>query len=321
MPIVIFVARRLAAGLVLLLVLSLLIFALLSASPGSPIQSLLGSRTPTPGLIAELTARYHLDEPFLVQYGEWLRGVVHLDFGRSISIQTNAPVSSIMAGRSVLSGELALYAMVLVLLVGVPMGMASGLKRGTPVDRGVSLLATFGISAPAVVLSIALLYVFGLMLGWFPVYGIGSGAAGRLSHLTLPAVALASFLSAIVIRQTRAATLGVTQQDYMTFARLRGLSARRILFRYALRNASLPVITSVGMLLIAALSAAVFVEQVFSLPGIASLLYEAVIQKDVPLVQGLALVTGAFVILVNMLVDLLGLALDPRTRTAAPGGN
>ena len=319
MTVVLFIAKRLAAMVLLLGVLSFLVFELLALSPGTPVQTLVGSRRPTPELVAALTAKYHLDDPFFVQYWHWLTGIARLDFGRSISIQTDTPVLHIIGDRMALSSQLAAYTLVLVLLVGIPLGTLAGIRRGRGVDRGISFLATFGISAPAFVLSTALLYVFGVGLTWFPVYGIGSGVAQRITHLTLPAVALATFLSAIVIRQTRAATLTVTQQDYITFARIRGLNPARILVRYALRNSALPVVTSAGILLITALSAGVFVEAVFSLPGVGSLLLQAVTNKDIPLVQGLAMLLGVIVVMVNLLVDLLSLALDPRTRFAARG--
>lgn len=320
MTIAVFIAKRLVGMVVLLLILSFLVYGLLIISPGSPIQTLMGTRPPTQELIDAINAKYHLNDPFLVQYWHWLSNVVRLDFGRSISVQTDASVGGLITDRMTLSVQLAVYALVLVILIGVPLGMAAGIRRGRPTDRVVSFLATFGISAPAFVMSIALLYVFGVALGWFPVYGIGTGVADRITHLTLPAVALATFLSAVVIRQTRAATLTVMQQDYITFARIRGLSWGRIMLRYALRNSSLPVVTSAGILLIVALSAGVFVEQVFSLPGVGSLLLQAVNNKDVTVVQGVAMLLGVFVVVVNLLVDLLALVLDPRTRYAAARG-
>ncbi|MEU6785344.1 ABC transporter permease [Nonomuraea angiospora] len=320
MTIILFLAKRLGAMLLLLLVLSFLVFGLLAASPGSPVQTLLGSRPPTPEVLAALQAKYHLDEPFLLQYWSWLGDALRLDFRQSISIQTDQDVLLLMGDRAAITLQLAFYAVVLVVGFGIPLGMAAGMRRGRPTDRAVSFLATFAISAPPVVLSIALLYVFGVALGWFPVYGIGEGFSERVAHLTLPALALAGFLSAVVIRQTRAATLTVMQQDYITFARIRGLSPARVLIRYALRNSALPVVTSTGMLVITAVSAGVFVEQVFSLPGIGTLLLQAVVNKDIPVVQGLAVLLGALVVLVNLVVDLLSLALDPRTRTIAKAG-
>lgn len=197
---------------------------------------------------------------------------------------------------------------------------AARLRCGGTTDRTVSLLATVGLGAPVYALSVVLLHVFGVSLGWFPVYGAGGGGfADRVTHLTLPAVAPATVLSAVVIRQTRAATLTVMRQDYITFARLRGLSPARVLIRYVLRNSAPPVVTSAGLLLMAPLSAGVFIGQVFSLPGAGSLLLAAVTSEDVPVVQGITLLLGALVVVINLLVDLLGFLLDPRVRLHAAG--
>ncbi|MPY55654.1 ABC transporter permease [Streptomyces spongiae] len=315
-----FVLRRLGAGILLLLTLSFLVFCLLALSPGTPLQALLGTRPASPELVDSLNARYHLNDPFLVQYGRWLAGVCALDFGQSISVQSDAPVGQILSERMALTLQLGGYALVLILLVGIPLGMLAGIRRGRRTDRAISAGATVAISAPAFVLAIVLLYVFGVALKWFPVYGTGTGFAERVSHLTLPAVALATVLSGILVRQTRAAMLTAMSQDYITFARLRGLSPGRVLVRYALRNAALPVVTSLGLILVAALTSTLFIEQVFSLPGIGTLLLAAVTNNDVPVVQGAVLVLGASVILTNLAVDLLGLALDPRTRFAVKDG-
>jgi len=314
-----FILRRLGAGILLLLVLSFVVFALLAISPGSPIQTLIGTRPATPALINSLEAQYHLRSPFLVQYWYWLSDAVRLNFGESISVQTDSPVRTIIGQHMGISLELAIYAFVLVLIFGIPLGMAAGIRRGRLTDRVVSLTSTIAISAPAFVMSILLLYIFGVALGWFPVYGVGTGFVQRVEHLTLPAVALAAFLAAIVIRQTRAATLDVMHQDYIAFARIRGLSPWRVLLRYALRNSCLPVVTSAGLLLIIALSAAVIVEQVFSLPGVGSLLLTAVTDKDIPVVQGIAMALGAAVVVINLAVDLSALVLDPRTRVTVKG--
>jgi len=151
-------------------------------------------------------------------------------------------------------------------------------------------------------------------LGWFPVFGAGEGFIGRVHHLTLPAVALALALGALVVRQTRAAALDVMHEDYVTFARARGLSRSRLLGAYALRNVSLPIVTSAGFILVLALSGAVLVESVFSLPGVGSLMVESVTTKDVPVVQGVALMLAFYVIVINVLIDLSVMVIDPRTR-------
>lgn len=315
-----FVLRRFGTGLVLLLVLSFLVFCLLTLSPGTPLQALLGTRTASPELIESLNARYHLNDPFLVQYGRWLADIGTLNFGESISVQSDTPVSAILAERMTLTLQLAGYALLLVVAVGLPLGVVAGLRRGRRTDRAISLGATVAISAPAFVSAIILLYVFGVALKWFPVYGTGTGFAQRIAHLTLPAVTLATVLSAVLIRQTRAAMLTVMAQDYVAFARLRGLSPVRVLVRYGLRNAALPIVTILGLLVVSALSSTLFIEQVFSLPGLGTLLLAAVTNTDVPVVQATVLVFGGGVILINLAVDLLGLAIDPRTRFAVKGG-
>ncbi len=314
MRITLFLLRRLAGGLALLVVLSMLVFGLLYLSPGSTLQVLMGSRPPSPALVRALNAKYHLNEPVVLQYWHWLEGAVHFNFGVSISVETGEPVTTLILDRVGLSAELALYALIIVVLVGIPLGMLAGTRRGRATDRGISLVSTAAVSAPAYVTSILGLYVFGVALGWFPVYGLGTGFAGRLWHLTLPALTLAALLGAIVVRQTRAAVLDVVSQDYITFARLRGLRRGRILLKYTLRNAAVPVLTSAGILLIIAITAGLFIEQVFSLPGAGTLLLTAVTDKDIPTVQGLAMALGILVVVVNLLVDVGVLILDPRTR-------
>ncbi|MBB5958644.1 peptide/nickel transport system permease protein [Saccharothrix tamanrassetensis] len=309
-----FLGKRVLAAAVTLLVTSFLVFSLLAASPGSPEQTLLGARQPTPELIAALRAQHRLDDPFPVRYWHWLSGVLELDFGRSV--RSSREVVDILAERLDVTLWLGLYAFVLVLLVAVPAGLSAGIRRDTAWDRGVTVTALLGVSAPPFAVGLMLLSVFGVGLGWFPVFGAGSGFADRISHLTLPAVALAVAGVAIVARQTRAATMDVTAKDFITFAEARGLPRRVVLGRYALRNSALPVITSAGLVLAYSLTGAVLVESTFALPGLGSLLVESVSTKDIPVVQGLALLTAALVIGVNLIVDLCYLGLDPRVRHA-----
>ena len=162
-----------------------------------------------------------------------------------------------------------------------------------------------GFAAPGFAVGIVLLYVFGVALGWFPVYGAGNGFLGRIYHLTLPAVAFSIFLTAIVGRQTRAATLDVMERDYIAFARARGLSEHRILTRYALRNVAVPVVNAIGVVVIVAVSGALFIEEVFSLQGDGYLMYQSVTSRDIPVVQGLAILVAVLVVIVNLGVDAL----------------
>jgi len=309
-----FLAKRLLAAAVMLVVVSFLVFTLLAISPGSIETTLLGLRPATPETVAAVRAEHHLDQPFLAQYWYWVSDAAQLDLGRSAT--SGQTVTELLRERLPLSVELAGYALLLVLLVGIPLGLLAGIRHGGAVDRAVTAFTVLGMSAPAFAVGLLLLYVFGVELEWFPVFGPGEGWIERVHHLTLPAIALAIGLAALVVRQTRAAAFDVMQQDYVTFARARGLGRGRILSAYALRNIALPIVTSAGLVLIIALSGAVLVETVFALPGMGSLVVESVATKDLPVVQGLSLFAAVYVIGVNIVIDLAAMIIDPRTRYA-----
>jgi peptide/nickel transport system permease protein len=310
--VLLYVVKRFLVAFGLLIVVSFLVFALLAMSPGSMETTLLGARPATPETVEAIRDEYHLDEPFLTQYWFWGRDAAQLNLGRSIT--SGDTVTHVVQERLPVSLALAGYTLLIVLVVGVPLGLLAGIRHGTRLDRAVTTLTVVGMSAPAFAVGLLLLYVFGVELGWFPVFGAGDGFVDRIHHLTLPAIALALALGALVVRQTRAAALDVMHEDYVTFARARGLSRSRLLGAYALRNVSLPIVTSAGFILILALSGAVLVETVFSLPGVGSLIVESVTTKDVPVVQGVALMLAFYVIVINVLIDLSVMVIDPRTR-------
>jgi peptide/nickel transport system permease protein len=310
-----FIAKRLAFAVFAMVFISFLIFGLLFVSPGSPEQVLLGASNPTPATIAAVRAKYHLGDPFLSQYWRWLRGACHGDLGRSI--QTTQTVTSTIRGALPITSTLAVMALAIVLAVGIPLGLVSGVRNGSFIDRLITVTSTIAVSAPVFAVGIILLYVFGVGLRWFPVYGAGAGVFDRVYHLLLPAITLATGMVALIARQTRASALNVDSQDYLAFARARGLPARTIWIRYIFRNSALPVVTSAGIVLAYTLTGAVLVEQTFSLPGIGSLIVNAVNNKDIPVVQGVALLAAAVVVVVNLVVDLCCLLLDPRVRKAA----
>jgi peptide/nickel transport system permease protein len=194
--------------------------------------------------LAAIRERYHLNDPFIVQYGKWLWQVVQGDLGRSI--QGSQLVTSAIRQRLGLTIFLGLMSSFLVLFFGILLGMLAGFRRGTRLDRGVVMFGVFGISSPAFVTGILLLYLFGVVIGWFPIFGAGRGFLDRFWHLTLPAVALALSIMAIVVKITRAAVIQELDKDYVVFARARGLSPLRIVFAYVLRNALIPVVTAAG---------------------------------------------------------------------------
>jgi peptide/nickel transport system permease protein len=310
--IALWVARRLAMVALQLAAVSIVIFGVLILIPGKPEEILLGPNPSSPSALGAIRSKYHLDEPLPAQYWYWLTHAVHFDFGRSI--QTNETVTSLIGQRVPVTFLLAAYAITLVILVAVPMGLAAGVKEGTIVDRSITVITTAGISAPAFAVGMAAMYVFGVLLAWFPVYGFGTGFGGRLWHLTLPASALALTVIAYIARQTRASAAAVNEQDFMTFARARGIALRHIWIRYLLRNSSLPVATSIGLVLIYFLTGTIIIEHTFALQGIGTLVLTSISTKDVPVVQGVGILVALLVLGANLVADLCYAGLDPRLR-------
>jgi peptide/nickel transport system permease protein len=305
--------RRLAALVVVLVLVSLGIFSLLYLAPGNIVQTLIGDQPATPQLIATLRHQYHLDQPFLAQFWFWFEHAIQLDFGHSAT--TGLPVGQTISERLGVSFFLGIYAFIIICAVGVPLGVAAALWKRSAADRGAVGLSVLGVSTPAFVTGILLLYFLAVKIQWFPAFGGGSGGfTSRVSHLTLPAITLALGNTAIVVKLTRVGMLEALDQDYVAFARARGLPRRRVITSYALRNALIPVVTASGLMLGYLLTAAVLVDVTFSIPGLGSLLVNSVSNKDVPTIQGIALVVAIIVVLMNLFVDLLYLLIDPRIR-------
>lgn len=312
-----FLGLRILALIGVMLGMSLLVFCLLYLAPGSAIDVLLGSRPRDPALVASLTQQYGLNDPFWVQYLRWLGKAVRLDFGDSIANQ--APVTTVIGRGLAVTVPLGLMAFVFTMVSGVALGVLAALRKQRLLDRGVVAVSIIGISAPAFATGLFLLYLFGVVLGWFPVFGTGTGFGDRLYHLVLPAVALALTGTAFVVKLTRTAMISALGQDYVVFARARGKS-RTAVIGEALRNALVPVVTSGGIVLGGLLTGTVVIEVTFSLPGLGQLLVDSVTAKDIPVVQALAVLSGGIIVLANLLADLLYLIVDPRMRSTAKGG-
>jgi len=308
----VYVARRLVVLVVLLIVLSFGVFSLLYLAPGSPVDVLLGSAPRSPETVSLLESKYHLDQPFLTQYWLWAREAFQLDFGDSI--QTSLPVKDEITARLPTSLLLGAYALALTMVSGVGLGVIAGLRRSSFIDRAVVGSAIVGLSAPTFVVGVLLLWVFAVQLGWFPVFGAGTGFVDQMWHLTLPAVALALGASAYVVKHTRAAVGAVADRDYVEFARARGLSAQRTLVMYVLRNALIPVITISGLAFAFLVTGAVLVEDTFSIPGIGQLLVQSASARDLPMLQGVVMVTATVIVLANLCADVAYAVSDPRVR-------
>lgn len=309
-----FTAGRLLGTVALLLALSFIVFALLHLTPGDPALNLLGPRASSPEALAEVRDQYNLDEPFITQYLLWLSDVVRGDLGQSI--RSDQPVTSLLASRVLLTMQLAVFAFVLTLLVAVPLGILSAWRAGGALDRGTSTTAIIGVGAPSYAVGLLLLYVFGVRLGVFPVYGSGDGGLDTWWHLFLPAVTLAFGVGALVFKLTRTAVRAELDQDYVTFARSRGLSSQQIR-TLVLRNAMLPIVTSLGLVFAFLFGGTILVEVTFALQGIGSMLAGSVTFKDVPVVQAITLLTAAVIALTALAVDLIAFAADPRVRRRA----
>lgn len=311
---ILFLVRRAIALVAILLVLSILVFSLLSLVPGSEIQTLLGTHPATPSAVQALRREYHLNASFIHQYLAWLGNAVQLNFGRSVVEQE--PVRTLLAQRIGLSIELVVLGFAVALVFGVGLGTAAALKQGRWLDRAIVALSLGGFSMPAFVTGLLLIYVFAVTLPILPAFGGGTGGADRLSHLLLPAIALAFGEMALLVRVTRAAMIGQLRGDHVTFALARGVPESRTILTYGLRNALIPIVTVAGLLLSYLLTAAVLVESTFSIPGLGSLLVDSILQKDIPVVQALALLLAITIVSVNLGADILIRIIDPRVRLA-----
>jgi len=301
-----FRGRRLVLTIPVLLGVATLVFSLIHLIPGDPAQSMLGESA-APSDVEDLRHRLGLDEPLIVQYGAFLKGLVTGSLG--VSLRTGEPVASQIAERLPATFELALAAMIVAIVISIPLGVAAAVFRGTAVDHTAMTLALAGISIPNFWLGPLLAIIFGVELGWLPVSG-----RGGLDHLVLPAVSLGAALAAILARMTRATVLEELREQYVLAARARGASRIRAVFRHAFRNSLIPVITLVGLQFGAVLTGAVITETIFSWPGIGRLLIQSIGFRDYPLVQGCILLIAVTYVGVNLLTDLVYGYLDPRIR-------
>ncbi|MEL0342407.1 MAG: ABC transporter permease [Deltaproteobacteria bacterium] len=314
-----FMFRRLTALMVTLLVASLLIFLLLEILPGDPAAVILGVGAQEDTLRA-LRAELGLDLPAPVRYLNWLGEVLQGDLGRSYTYDT--PVQELLLNRVELSLPLALLAILLSTGIAIPLGVFAASRHRKVADTGIMGFAQLGVAVPNFWFAILLILLFSVKLGWFSAGGFAGWDAGwfpAFKSLVLPAVALALPQAAILARVTRSSVLETVQEDYIRTARAKGLSRSQALWRHAVRNALIPVVTILGLQLSFLLAGTIIIENVFYLPGVGRLLFQAIAQRDLKVVKNLVLVLAATVVLINFLVDLLYAVLDPRLRLGFHG--
>ncbi|MBP2342655.1 ABC transporter permease [Streptomyces virginiae] len=304
-----FAVRRVAEMAATLLTASFVVFGAMYLAPGSPASFLLAGRSASPEALAAINAQYHLDDPFLVRYFRWLGGVLQGDFGRSITYRTD--VSRLLADRLPVTLLLITMALVLVVAVGLLLGRIAAV-RGGAADSAVLVTTTFAVGTPSFVAAVLLQGLFAVQLGWFPSSGSGDGLGDMLWHLTLPAIALALYLTGMLARVTRSAMLEALDSEHVTVARSRGVPERQVIRRHVFRNSLGTVLTTGGLIVSTLLVCTILVETAFGIGGIGQLLELSTTTKDFPTVQAVSLIIVALFMVVNLVVDLLLPLVDPR---------
>ena len=309
-----FLPRRLLQLIPTLFLVSVLIFLLQQLLPGDPALVMAGEEK-DPAVIEQIRKQYRLDQPLPVQYGYWMAGVLRGDLGESMRIQQ--PVAELIAQKLPVTLQLAVMAMGFALLIGIPAGVISAVKRGTAWDTAANVVALGGLSTPNFWLGIMMIFLFSVTLGWLPASGYVSPTEDlgqSLATTVMPAFVLGSGIAAVLMRHTRSAMLQAMSADYVRTARAKGLLEHVVVLRHALGNAVTPVITLGALEFGTLLSGAVLTEQVFSIPGFGKLIVDAVFNRDYAVVQGVVLVTATVYIVLNLLADILYVLANPRLR-------
>lgn len=311
-----FVGRRLVEAVPVLLLSSLLVFAILHLVPGDPVDTMMGAASfgiSTPEsqakLVAQIREQLGLNDPLPVQYLHWLANAVRLDFGESFI--RHQSVSALIAQRLPSTLELAGAALLLSVVIGMSAGIVAALRRSTWVDGAIMIFSLAGVSMPSFAFAMLLILVFSVSLAWLPATGSGS-----FDRLILPALVLGYEGTGLIARLTRASLLEVLGREYITTARAKGLPRRLVVLRHAMRNALIPVVTIVGLQVGRLLAGSIIVETVFARQGVGQLAIDAILQKDYPLVQAIILMTASAYVIANLLVDISYGFINPKIRTA-----
>ncbi|MEJ5081176.1 MULTISPECIES: ABC transporter permease [unclassified Ochrobactrum] len=303
---------RTVSAIPVMLFVALIVFLLLRLSPGDPATIMAGD-TATPEAVAALRSQMGLDQPLAIQFLTWIAGILQGDFGQSIL--SRMPVTTLIADRLAPTLILALSAIVLTVVVAVPLGALAAWRHNTWVDRAVMTLSVLGFSIPAFVVAYLLMLFFSVKSGLLPVQGYVSplvDLGGAIRHLILPSLTLALVFIALIARVTRSSLLDVLNQDFVRTAKAKGNPAFRMLWRHALPNAAIPIITVIGLGIAMLISGVVVTESVFNIPGIGRLTIDAILARDYPVVQGLMLFFALIYVVVNLLIDIAYIVVDPR---------
>jgi peptide/nickel transport system permease protein len=313
-----FIIRRLIQAVFVLIIVTIIVFLAVRLLPGDPILMIISQSdldAITQEDIEALRHEYGLDRPLTVQYFDWLLNVAHGDFGDSIVL--DEPVMKELSRRFPITLHLSLLAFIISILVGIPTGVICAVRRGKWVDTVMTIMANIGITVPIFWLGIMMIYFFSLYLHWLPVYGYTSPFVDftkSMRQQIMPVICLSVFSIASLSRQTRSSMLEVMQQDYIRTAWSKGFAERYIIFRHALKNSLIPIVTLLGLSFSHVLGGSVLIETVFNIPGLGRMAVNAVFAQDYSVVQGFTFLVAVFILLTNLVVDISYGYLDPRIR-------
>jgi peptide/nickel transport system permease protein len=309
-----YILRRCIMLVPVLLVVAVVVFALVHLTPGDPAAVILGDRA-TPEDIQRLREQLGLNDPLLVQFARWFGGVLRLDFGESIFL--GEPVTQALLDRVQPTVLLTLYALIFQILIGIPAGVLAAVRYNSPLDRVLTVIAISGSVIPTFFLGILLILIFAVRLRWLPAGGYvapGEDPGAHLRGMLLPAFALGFSAAGLLARMVRSSMLEVLREDYVRTAWAKGLPEQLVIVRHALRNALIPALTVIGISLGALLGGAVVTETVFTIPGMGRLVVQSIARRDYPIIQGAVICIAMTYVIVNLIVDLLYVYVDPRVR-------
>jgi len=309
-----FLLKRLAQLLPTLFFVSIIIFSLQQLLPGDPALVMAGEEK-DPAVIEQIRRQYRLDQPVYVQYFYWVKGVLSGDLGESMRIKQ--PVRDLVLEKLPVTLQLASMALLFALLIGIPAGIVSAVKKDSVWDYAANVFALWGLSTPNFWLGIMLIFLFSVELGWLPASGyvpLSEDWRASLAATIMPAFVLGNAIAAVLMRHTRSAMLQALASDYVRTARAKGLFERAVILKHAMRNALTPVITLGALEFGTLLSGAVLTEQIFSIPGFGKLIVDSVFNRDYAVVQGVVLITATTYIVLNLLADILYILVNPRLR-------
>lgn len=309
-----YIIRRILASIPVMVVVALFVFLLLRLTPGDPAAIIAGDMA-TPAQLEQIRQNLGLNEPLVTQFVTWSGQLLSGDFGRSLISKT--PVLTLIHQRLEPTLSLAIVTMIITLLLSIPMGVVAAWRHATLTDSAIMAISVLGFSIPVFVTGYILIQIFAIDLRVFPIQGFRSISDGFwpfFERIVLPALTLATIYIALIARMTRAAMLDVLGEDYIRTARAKGLSERIVLFRHALRNAAVPILTVVGTGFALMISGVVVTESVFNLPGLGRLTVDAILARDYPVIQALILLTSGIYVVINLLIDISYAFMDPRIR-------